>query len=231
VKEFIISPPFGHFIQNSKCTRVLGTYTLEKRGGWPKKILRFLATARPIKDGWVNNIGLQNSGIKSVRKFEEDAIYSIAALKSSDWDELIGCLPSHMTVELNLSCPNVEEEPGISDVQAKAYLAKFPDVIFKLSPTEGLEEEADRLIALGAKCLHLCNTLPSGRGGESGGRLKKFSLSVIPKIRAKYPNVRIIGGGGIYSKEDIKLYREAGADHFSLATVWMKPWIAAKLLK
>src|SRR5258708_31459303 len=71
MKKFIISPPFGSFITHEKCTSVLGTYTLNQRGGWLKKIYRAMLTVRPIKNGRVNNIGLQNSGIKSVRRSEE----------------------------------------------------------------------------------------------------------------------------------------------------------------
>ena len=38
-------------------------------------------------------------------------------------------------------------------------------------------------------------------------------------------DVTIIAGGGIYTKQDVIDYRNAGADDFSISTAWItKPW-------
>ena len=231
MKNFLISPPFGSYIAHSKCTSVYGTYTLYKRGGWVKRLYRAIRTIRPVKNGWVNNIGLQNPGIKSVKKFNLEKIYSIAAIQSEEWDKLIAYIPEGITVELNLSCPNLDQKTDIDDRQVLAYINKFPIVMFKLSPTDEIYNQVDRLVGLGGQYLHIANTLPTNRGGESGERLKEFSLKTINNVRSKYPNIKIIGGGGIYSDKDIELYKNAGADYFSLATIWFKPWRAIQLLK
>ncbi len=231
MKDFVISPPFGNFIRHGICTSIMGTYTLNKRGGWLKKIYRAILTIRPIKNGWVNNIGLQNPGIKSIKKFDHNKIYSITAIEPGEWDELIVCIPKETRLELNLSCPNIHQKTLIADEQIKTYLNKYDFVIFKLSPTDQIYEEIDRLVSFGAKYIHIANTLAVQKGGESGERLKFFSLKAIINVRKKYPNLKIIGGGGIYSKEDIELYKKAGADYFSLASVWLNPYKAMRLLK
>ncbi len=231
MKDFIISAPFGNYISHLKCTSVCGTFTLYKRGNWLKKLYRAVTTIRPVKNGWVNNIGLQNPGIRSVKAFDPERIYSIAAIRSDEWDELIECIPSNIMVELNLSCPNIEQRTGITDQQALACMKKFPVVIFKLSPSDSIYDQVDRLVSLGANYFHIANTLPTDRGGESGERLKEFSLKAIKIIRNRYPDIKIIGGGGIYSDRDVELYKNSGADHFSLATIWFKPWRAVRLLK
>lgn len=231
MKNFLISAPFGNYISHSKCTSVCGTYTLHKRGSWIKRLYRALTTIRPIKNGWVNNIGLQNPGIKSVKTFDPEKIYSIAAIQSEEWDKLIDYIPKNLTVELNLSCPNIEQKTNISDQQVLTYLNKLPVVLFKLSSTKKIYNQIDRLVNLGAKYIHIANTLPTSKGGESGERLKEFSLKTIKSVRGKYPGIKIIGGGGIYFDKDIDLYKNAGADYFSLATIWFKPWRAIRLLK
>ncbi len=231
MRRFIISPPFGNYITHNKCTSVCGTYTLHRRGNLVKRLYRAMQTIRPIKSGWVNNIGLQNPGIKSVKKFNPEKIYSITTIQPEEWDELIDYIPKNIAVELNLSCPNIEQKTDTSNNQVIACINKFPIVIFKLSPTNQIYNQADRLINLGGQYLHIANTLPTDKGGESGERLKEFSLKAIKNIRSKHPNVKIIGGGGIYSKEDVELYKNAGADYFSLATIWFKPLRAIELLK
>lgn len=231
MKKILISAPFGNYITHDKCTSICGTYTLYKRGTWIKRLYRAIATIRPIKNGWVNNIGLQNPGIKSVRIFNPQKIYSVTAIQPKEWDKLIDYIPEETTVELNLSCPNIEQKTDMRDQQVIAYINKFPIVIFKLSPTKEINNQVDRLICLGAKYIHIANTIPVKRGGESGERLKIFSLESIKNVRHKYPDLKIIGGGGIYSDKDVELYKNAGANYFSLATVWFNPWKAIQLLK
>lgn len=231
MKDFIISAPFGNYITHGKCTSICGTYTLHKRGSWLKRFYRAVTTIRPIKNGWVNKIGLQNPGIKSIKRFNSTKIYSVAAIQPEEWDELIDYIPKEIKVELNLSCPNIDQKSDISDPQAISYIKKFPIVIFKLSPTNQVYNEVDRLINLGAQYIHIANTLSTHRGGESGERLKLFSLKTIAAVREKYPNIKIIGGGGIYSDKDIELYKNSGANYFSLATIWFKPWKAIRMLK
>lgn len=231
MKDFLVSAPFGNYIAHKKCTSICGTYTLYKRGNWITRIYRAFATIRPIKNGWVNNIGLQNPGIKSIKNFNPNKIYSITAIQSDEWDYLLEYIPREINLELNLGCPNIKQKTEINDKQVVDFINKYPLVIFKLSPVNEIYSQIEKLINLGAQYIHISNTIPTAKGGESGERLKTFSLRIIKNVRIKYPKIKIIGGGGIYSDEDVELYRNAGASYFSLATIWFKPWKAIKLLK
>jgi dihydroorotate dehydrogenase len=42
-------------------------------------------------------------------------------------------------------------------------------------------------------------------------------------IREAYPDVVLIGGGGVRSIEDAKQYLNAGADHISVSTLCFNP--------
>lgn len=231
MKKFLISPPFGNFISHKNFTSIYGTFTLYKRGSVFTKLYKGLKTVRPVNGGWVNDIGLQNGGILSIKKFSFSKIYSIIALQKGEWDNLMDIIPEDTQLELNLSCPNLTTDIEISDKQVKAYVLKYPLVIFKLSPTEDIHRQIEKLISLGVKNLHLCNTLPVEKGGISGKQLKNLSLEIIKKTRLKYPNVTIIGGGGIYSINDVNQYKNAGANYFSTASIWLNPIKTFKLLQ
>ena len=231
MKQFLISPPFGNIISHPKCTSVVGTFTLNPRGSNWTKLYRLIKTTRPVESGWVNNVGLQNPGIYSVRNYQLDKLYSIAALDSNEWDGLYDAIPETASLEINLSCPNVGDHPEIIDEQVKKFLQKYKLVIFKLSPTSQAENVTQRLISLGAQYFHLFNTISMERGGESGDRLKEFGLQTIKKVRVQYPDIKIIAGGGIYSVEDIESYKNVGANYFSLASVFLNPIQVRQLLK
>lgn len=40
----------------------------------------------------------------------------------------------------------------------------------------------------------------------------------------------MIAGGGIYGPQQLRQYQRAGAQHFSLATIWFTPWRVAKVV-
>lgn len=225
-KRFLISPPFGNWITHQNCTRVMGSYTLQRRGGL---LLRVLKTLRPLRDGWVNDIGLRNPGIRSVTRFRHDRIYSLVGLSDAEWDGMLGLFPAFQRIELNLGCPNVHKY-GILPATLRAY-TRFNPVIAKLPPTLHCVEMADMAVDCGVKALHLSNTLPSERGGISGYPLKRINLTLVSAVRARHPTVPIIAGGGIYNPWDVTDYWYAGADAFSLSTVWFDPWAADSIAK
>ena len=49
--------------------------------------------------------------------------------------------------------------------------------------------------------------------------------------KTKYPSVIVIAGGGIYSKDEINMYKDSGADHFSLGTICFTPWKIPSILR
>jgi dihydroorotate dehydrogenase len=230
MKRFLINPPFGNYVEVAGCKRVMGSYTLHRRGGL---IMQVAKTLRPIKGGWTNKIGLRNKGIKHVR-FQSGRIYSIVGLEADDWEVMLPILSTQTDVpflhlELNLGCPNVHEY-GI-DRHTLEHYCHWHAVSVKLPATDAIDEVADMAVQSGANQLHCSNTLPTPAGGESGRRLKEWNLPVVERLAKRYPSIPIIAGGGIYSAQDVKDYENAGASHFGLSTVWFTPWRVPAILK
>lgn len=213
-----ISPPFGNYISYPNTTRIRGTFTASRRRGLVWNTLRSL---RPIRGGWINQVGFRNKGLENISKFDEKSVYSIAALDNK-WSRLFGLLPEDAKVELNVGCPNVGSYT-IKRASLRAFTEHHKDVIVKVSPfvkAEFLESCQE----LGVKTIHLCNTLPTPYGGISGQQLKTYSLPLVESVATTY-NMDIIAGGGIYSAQDIVDYANAGAKHFSISTLFITaPW-------
>jgi dihydroorotate dehydrogenase len=223
VKTFLISPPFGNWIGSRHCTRVLGSFTWERRCGLIYHTIRSL---RPTQGGWINQIGLRNRGIRAC-KFETDAIYSLVGLVDGDWQRIMYHCPTGLHVEVNLGCPNVHEY-GIPFDVLRDYCALFV-VGAKLPPTDDVDDIAAMCIEAGVRYLHCCNTIPTERGGESGRRLFEVNLPIVKRLAARYPG-KVVAGGGIYDVASRDSYRAAGAVGFSLATVWLTPWRVRAIL-
>lgn len=223
----VISPPFGNFLSVNGATSIAGSYTVEPR---PGAFMRALKTVRPIKNGWVNRMGLRNPGIYNV-KFDIDKIYSIVALNEGDYDVFLDVIPDTSIVEINLSCPNIHSRPMLGDFQQ--YVNTFPVTIVKLPPpcVDHAYRWAQRCYKMGVRFFHVCNTIPTADGGESGARLRIQSLKMISWMRTFMPDdVRIIAGGGIYEPHHIDVYKDAGADLFSISTACFRPWRIHKLI-
>lgn len=239
MEPFIISPPFGTYIRHDGARSVLGSYTLKERPGRALRIAQFVLDNLiwPVPNGWRNRIGLRNPGIGSVRKFDESYIYSLVGLEPGDWEILLALfaedpdrfINERVVLELNVGCPNVHDYT-ISERTLAAYCRQFR-IILKL-PAE--IDKALPLAEIGAQAgvnyLHCSNTYPSERGGISGQPLKHVNLITVEEI-AKRHTIPIIAGGGIYSYDDLLDYRNVGAAHFSLATVWFRPWEAQKIIQ
>ena len=213
-----ISPPFGNYISCPNTTRIRGTFTASRRRGLIWNTLRSL---RPIRGGWINQVGFRNKGLENISKFDEKSVYSIAAIDNK-WSRLFALLPEDAKVELNVGCPNVGSYT-LKRADLKAFTEQHEDVIVKVSPfvkTEFLDDCQE----LGVRAIHLCNTLPTPYGGISGQQLKRYSLPLVESVATTY-NMDIIAGGGIYSAQDITDYANAGAKHFSISTLFITaPW-------
>ena len=232
LKTFIISPPFGNYISRSWATSVHGTFTLAPRPGLLKQTVK---TFRPIKGGWINQIGFRNKGIKNVdfsMDIARSRLISVAGLSGNDdWLQILEEIPAECMVEINVGCPNVSNY-SIPNHILLAYLSKFAFVSLKIPPTEAaLYRAIDAHHHVGIQYVHMSNTLPTKRGGESGRRLRSVNLPLIKRMRTMAPEINIIGGGGIYSAWDLKSYKNAGANHFSLSTVWFTPWKIRQIKK
>ena len=214
-----ISPPFGNYLSYKDSVQVKGTFTWERRKGI---IRRSLKTIRPVSGGWRNSIGFRNPGIRSVT-FRPETTYSVSIIESYEWELLYDFLPEGIDLEINLSCPNV---PSVSIPVSilRPFLEKFPTLTLKTSPVIP-QKELQKYAELGVRNFHMSNTIPSPEGGISGKQLKKINLPLIENAASSLSGVRLIAGGGIYSVQDVIDYRNAGANDFSVSTVWFScPW-------
>ena len=213
-----ISPPFGNYFTYKNAKPIKGTFTYHRRKGLIWHTARSL---RPVKGGWRNQIGFRNAGIRSV-DFDARAVYSISAMESEEWDLLLECIPAYVSLELNLSCPNVSLSLIPPNILSQ-FVSKYPSLQVKVKPLYN-EYLLDRLIGEGVECIHMSNTISTPKGGISGRQLKDINLYNIEKF-AKTFTGRIIAGGGIYDRQDVIDYRNAGASDFSISTVYItKPW-------
>lgn len=243
--EFFISPPFGNYLDLKQTISIKGSFTLHPRNAsncGTGLITQAITTIRynSTFKGWVNRMGLRNKGIDyAIQKYKDtDHVISVAILNVDEIPILNHKIPKDMNLELNVSCPNIKD--GEKSERSKKQTELINDrlyiflndkrkwCIIKLSPYVD-EKLFDKYYRQGFRQFHCSNTIPITEGGLSGPEVKKANSFLIPAIRKKYPDVEIIGGGGIQSLEDIIEYRNYGANHFSFSTVFFSPLKAYKL--
>ena len=219
---YFISAPFGNYLQYKNAISVTGTFTLKPRPGRLKQIIK---TLRYVKSearwGWRNQLGLRNPGIfKGLENHKWHNVLSIASLEKDDWRILYDIIPEHMSVELNISCPNVNRHPnlikGFSKGKRKWCIVKVPPTI--------THKQLDKIVSLGYNQIHASNTLQTEKGGLSGRIIVPHTMGIISFLKATYPHVTVIAGGGVTDKFSASRYLDAGADHISLGTVCFTPW-------
>ena len=129
-------------------------------------------------------------------------------------------------IELNLSCPNVEEAPESSAQIVAGCRARTSKPLYaKLSPaTWDIGESAKAVVAAGADGLSLVNTirgmaldprtlrpkLGRGTGGYSGPALRPIALACVSAC-ARAVDVPIVGMGGVATGLDALELVAAGA--------------------
>ncbi len=237
--KIFISPPFGNHIhfKDDNIISIEGSFTYERR---PGLIWNALKTIRPYKGGWRNKIGLRNKGIRQINidsGWNSAVIYSLAAIRPNDWDGMYYTVPPFCNVELNISCPNADDaEAPIQDSTLCKYLEKWPNLHVKVAPTqEAVQGTARWIEEFGLKNLHIGNTLPLTNngtgvtiGGMSGPPLKPYTLKAVEFARRIYPDINIIGGGGIRTLDDVKEFQNRGANDISVSTIFFNPLKAKK---
>ena len=136
-------------------------------------------------------------------------------------------------IELNLSCPNVDEAPesaaeivsACREVTAKPLYAKLSPHSWDLGETVRSIEAAGadgvslvntlRGVALDA---HLAPTLARGAGGYSGPALKPVALAAVLAAR-RATRLPIVGMGGVQSGRDALELIACGSTDVALGTV------------
>jgi dihydroorotate dehydrogenase (NAD+) catalytic subunit len=197
-------------------------------------------------DDWMlNSIGLQNPGIDDfcaevlprLRALGMPLWVSVGGFSASDYRLVCERLDEHdaiEVIELNLSCPNVEEAPEtVSELVTVSRLGTDKPLYAKLSPASwDVAELARAVAAAGADGLSLVNTLRGlaleaetlrprlalGPGGASGPALKPIALACVHAC-AIAVDLPIVGMGGVMSGRDALDFVAAGASGVALGTV------------
>jgi dihydroorotate dehydrogenase (NAD+) catalytic subunit len=217
---------------------VTKTVTPEPREGNPP--VRIAET----EFGMLNAIGLANPGRQAflgqtlprlARSLEVPIWVSVGGFKASDYAETSAQLDRDevAAIELNLSCPNVDEAPENAAVIVAACRAVTELPLYaKLSPAAwDVAETARAVEAAGADGLSLVNTMhglaldgrlrPSlarGTGGYSGPALRPIALAAVYACR-RATQLPIVGMGGVRTGRDALELIACGASHIALGTV------------
>ena len=241
--KFFISAPFGNYIRSKSTISVHGTFTRNPRGNRLWSVLSTLRYSQKHK-GWVNRLGLPNPGLQkglaSVSDDPQNKVMSIAETERGDFQRMNHIIPLDQSLEINLSCPNIERLSNINGTPTlpmddarlftKAKSRKW--CIAKLSPLSSPEEIEFVIEGLGFTQLHFSNTLPVNGGGLSGSTLKPFTVKLIDIVRERWGDrVEIIAGGGVSDFGGVSDYLSAGANHVSLGSVCFNPFKLRKLIK
>lgn len=204
--------------------------------------------------GMLNSIGLQGPGIDLF--LEEDlpwllgtgarAVVSIAGESVDEYGALARRLRgvrAISAIEVNISCPNVENRGMVFACDPQAARAvietvriniggEYP-IIAKLSPdVTDISLIAGEVINAGADGLALINTLlgmvidpktlkpllGGKTGGLSGPAIRPVAVRAIYQVHAKFPKIPILGMGGVASGADALQLIAAGASAVSVGT-------------
>lgn len=238
---------------------VAKSVTLESRQG--------LGTPRMAETpaGMLNAIGLQNPGVDAWLETElpwliergAPVLVSVAGKTVADFAECarrvaamapVGAghgpaAPGVVGLEVNLSCPNVENRGLVfacnpapaAEVIAAVRAAVGPDLpLFgKLTAdTTSVPDVAEAVLAAGATGLTLINTLLgmdidwwSGEatlantyGGFSGPAIRPIALRVVHQVATAFPGTPIIASGGVRTAHDVIRFLRAGASAVAFGT-------------
>jgi len=192
--------------------------------------------------GMLNSIGLANPGrerflaeqLPRLRELGLPLWVSVGGFCAHDYAETCAALEDVEAIELNLSCPNVDEaaESAAEIVSACRSETRLP-LYAKLSAAHpDVAAVALAVAGAGADGLSLVNTLRGlaldartmrpvlsrGTGGLSGPSLKPVALAAVYACYAA-TQLPIVGMGGVTNGNDVVEMHACGARHVALGTV------------
>jgi dihydroorotate dehydrogenase (NAD+) catalytic subunit len=204
--------------------------------------------------GMLNSVGLQGPGLAAWLEHDLPAltaagarvVVSIWGRSVADYAEAAGLVRAAsgaasavVAVEVNVSCPNVEDRSRMFAHSATATAEVMAATECglprwaKLSPNvSDLIEIAASALAGGAQGLTLVNTLlglaldlttgrpvlGGGGGGLSGGVVHPVAVRAVWECRAAFPETAIVGVGGVSTGRDAVEFLMAGADAVQVGT-------------
>lgn len=204
--------------------------------------------------GMLNSVGLQNPGVDVWRDTELPRLRALGArVIASVWGRTIDdfaraakgvaeAATEIIAIEVNASCPNIEDRSDIFAHSADGTRAAVGAVVgqagnlpvfAKLSPNvTDLVSIAGAALDAGASGLTLINTvmgmsidpdrrgfrLGAGGGGLSGPAIRPVAVRAVFEVARAYPGVAIIGTGGVARVEDAVEMLLAGASAVGVGT-------------
>lgn len=238
---------------------IVKSITLEPREGLPTP--RMTETA----SGMLNAIGLQNPGIerwlkKDLAWLQQRGVRIVASIAGKSVDEYrqvarrLRGQRGIVAIEVNISCPNVEDrnivfacraEPSAAVIDAVRREVDVP-LFAKLTPdVTDITEIARAVVDAGAAGVSLINTLlgmaidvRSRRpklanvvGGLSGPAIRPVAVRNVWQVHQALPHVPILGMGGISDVEDALEFILAGASAVAVGTAnFANPFAARELI-
>jgi len=205
--------------------------------------------------GMLNSIGLQGPGVDGflaqdlpwLVQRRARPIVSIAGSTVGEYAELarrVGNSPGVTAVEVNISCPNVENRGLVfacDPLQASTVVAAVKErtppgvpVLAKLSPdVTSIVEVARSVVEAGADGLVMVNTLlglaidpdtlrpvlGGVTGGLSGPAIRPVAVRCVWQVHQAMPDVPVVGVGGVRTGYDALEMLLAGASAVQVGTV------------
>ena len=191
--------------------------------------------------GMLNAIGLANPGrerflaetLPRLRELGMPVWVSVGGFAAEEYAETCALLEG-VTIELNLSCPNVDEAPeSAGEIVAACRAATTLPLFAKLSAAvPDVAATARAVQEAGADGLSLVNTvrglaldertlqprLERAIGGLSGPALKPIALAAVYSCY-RATGLPIVGMGGVSTGRDALELIAAGATHVALGTI------------
>jgi dihydroorotate dehydrogenase (NAD+) catalytic subunit len=192
--------------------------------------------------GMLNSIGLANPGrerflaehLPRLRELGLPLWISVGGFSAREYAETCERLEAIEAIELNLSCPNVDEAPeSAAEIVAACRATTALPIYAKLSPAAwDIAAVARAVEAAGADGLSLVNTmrglaldrrtlapvLGTATGGYSGPALRPIALAAVFSCR-RATALPIVGMGGVTTGRDALELVAAGASAVALGTV------------
>jgi dihydroorotate dehydrogenase (NAD+) catalytic subunit len=205
--------------------------------------------------GMLNSIGLQGPGVDELVATDlpwlaargARAVVSVAATSVEDYAELgrrLRDAPALTMLEVNISCPNVDDRGHVfacdpaaaAAVTSAVRRATAPEtpVFVKLSPdVTDIVAIARACVDAGADGLSMVNTLlgividtttmrpalAGVTGGLSGPAIRPVAVRCVWQVHQAIPEIPILGMGGIRTGLDALEFLLAGASAVSVGTV------------
>jgi dihydroorotate dehydrogenase (NAD+) catalytic subunit len=238
---------------------VTKTITIRPRLGNPPPRIHEIST------GALNSIGLENVGLDAYVRDKlpllidrkVGVIVSIAAEHADEFvriAETLAVLDGYHGVELNLSCPNVEEKaldhgrnPQFVEEITSIVKERMPHraLLVKITPNvTDIGTVARAAEAGGADAISAINTVVGvdfdletgkpifsrGSGGYSGPGILPIALQKVWEV-SQAVSIPVFGMGGISSVDDARKFFIAGATAIQVGTsLWVEPELPAQII-